>query len=123
MSRARQSLGQWGEQQAEAFLRDKGWKIVARNMRTPVGEIDLVARTGSTLVFVEVKTRRGSAFGMPQEAVGPRKQRQIIRAAQWYLLRQGQERLQPRFDVVAIVAEGPMPRFEHIVDAFGVADF
>jgi putative endonuclease len=84
-----------------------------------VGEIDLVAQSGRDLVFVEVKTRRSDAFGVPQEAVGLRKQRQILRAAQWYLLQQGKDGFQPRFDVVAVTADGESPRFEHIADAFG----
>jgi putative endonuclease len=119
MSRERRSLGEWGERQAEAYLREKGWRILERNIRTPVGEIDLVAQSGRDLVFVEVKTRRSDAFGVPQEAVGLRKQRQILRAAQWYLLQQGKDGFQPRFDVVAVTADGESPRFEHIADAFG----
>jgi len=121
MTEQRLSLGSWGEEQAEAYLRRKGLKIVERNLRTPVGEIDIIARQGKTLVFVEVKTRRSLAFGTPQEAVGPVKQRQILRAAQWYLADTGAEGAPARFDVVAILADGDKPSIEHITDAFGLS--
>ena len=85
MSQARLALGQWGEDQAVLFLRKLGLKILTRNYRTPVGEIDIIARSKKELLFIEVKTRRGTQFGLPQEAVGVRKQQQIIRTAQWYL--------------------------------------
>jgi putative endonuclease len=116
----RQSLGKWGEEQAARFLRRQGMKIVERNLRTPVGEIDIVARQRGTLVFVEVKTRRGSGYGEPQEAVGPVKQRQILRAASWYLNETRLRNLQPRFDVVAVRCSGDSPLIEHIANAFGV---
>jgi putative endonuclease len=120
MTEERLSLGRWGEAEAARYLRRLGMKILERNMRTPVGEIDLIARQGRTLVFVEVKTRRSDAFGTPQEAVGPFKQRQILRAAQWYLGDGRGRGLQPRFDVVA-VRPGPQGAVvEHIPDAFGL---
>jgi putative endonuclease len=121
MTEARLSLGRWGEEQAVAYLRRKGLKIVERNLRTPLGEIDIIARQGRTLIFVEVKTRRSLAYGTPQEAVGPVKQRQILRAAQWYLADIGASGAQVRFDVVAILARGEEPGIEHIADAFGLA--
>lgn len=119
MSEARQEFGRWGEEAAAAFLRRRGWKILARNLRTPVGEIDIVIRRGRILGFVEVKTRRSTAFGTPQEAVGAAKQRQILRAAQWYLADQGQPALQPRFDVVAVMPDAQgRPCCEHLENAF-----
>jgi len=118
MTEERLALGRWGEEQAVRFLRRKGLKIVARNLRTPVGEIDIIARHKKTLVFVEVKTRRNLAFGAPQEAVGPTKQRQIRRTAQWYLADQGTPTAPARFDVVAVVAGPGEPVIEHIVNAF-----
>lgn len=120
MTRRRLSLGQWGEELAADFLRGKGVKVLERNFRTPVGEIDLIGRQGAVLLFVEVKTRRGHPFGTPQEAVGPRKQAQIIKAAQWYLLGGRGGGLQPRFDVVAIEVGDGGPVLEHIPDAFGL---
>ncbi|KIH77937.1 putative endonuclease [Geoalkalibacter ferrihydriticus] len=118
MSVARQSLGRWGEERAGDFLQRQGFQIVERNLRTPLGEIDLIARQGRTLVFVEVKTRRSTAFGVPQDAVTPRKQRQIIRAAQWYLGQGRHSGLQPRFDVIAVLAATAEPQIEHIANAF-----
>lgn len=118
MSEARLSLGQWGEEVAADYLRQRGLKIVQRNLRTPVGEIDIVARDRRTLVFVEVKTRQSQNYGTPQEAVGARKQRQIIRTAQWYLAANPAGKLQPRFDVVAVLKCAGQVRVEHIIHAF-----
>jgi putative endonuclease len=120
MTEERLSLGRWGEEEAVRFLRRLGMTIVERNLRTPVGEIDIVARQGKTLVFVEVKTRRSDAFGTPQEAVGPTKQRQIIRTALWYMGDGKGRGMQPRFDVVAVRPEPQGARVEHIVNAFGL---
>ncbi|MDF1580884.1 MAG: YraN family protein [Desulfuromonadales bacterium] len=119
MTEARLALGQWGEDQAVQWLQAQGLRIVVRNYRTPVGEVDIIARDKTTLIFVEVKTRRGNYFGTPQEAVGPRKQRQIIRAAQWYLVAEKVRGLHLRFDVIAI-RYGTSPVIEHIADAFAM---
>ena len=94
-------------------------KILERNFRCPAGEIDIIARCGRQIVFVEVKTRSSRFFGLPQEAVNRRKQRQIIRVAQWYLETHPQN-LQPRFYVLTICAEDGQLAVEHIADAFGV---
>ena len=120
MTEERLALGRWGEAAASRFLQRCGYRIVARNLRTPVGEIDIIARDRRLLLFVEVKTRRSAAFGAPAEAVGPTKQRQILRAAQWYLADHPPGRLQPRFDVIAVMP-GPAgePDCEHIENAFG----
>ena len=120
MTEERLALGRRGEDAAALFLRRAGYKILERNYRTPVGELDIVARSGKLIVFVEVKTRRSSAFGTPQEAVGTHKQRQIVRAAQWYLGDGGGKGLQPRFDVIAVLERDGEPQIEHLVDAFGV---
>lgn len=123
MTEERQSLGKWGEEEAARFLRRSGMKIVARNLRTPVGEIDIIARKGKILIFAEVKTRRGKGYGAPQEAVGPTKQRQILRAASWYLNEQRRQNLQPRFDVLAVQVVDGQAQIEHIADAFGLPDY
>jgi putative endonuclease len=120
MTEARLSLGRCGEDAASLYLVAQGYRIVARNLRTPVGEIDIIAQRAKSLIFVEVKTRRSLAYGTPQEAVGPRKQRQIIRAAQWYLSDAQHRGLQPRFDVIAILYLPTGPQIEHIVNAFGL---
>lgn len=119
MTEARLSLGRCGEDAAVAYLSSHGYKIIARNHRTPVGEIDIIAHYAKILVFTEVKTRRSLAYGAPQDAVGPRKQRQIIRSAQWYLSTVQHRGMQPRFDVIAILYLPDGPKIEHIVDAFG----
>jgi len=121
MSEARLALGRWGEEAAAAYLESQGMRILQRNLRTPVGEIDILARAGKFLVFAEVKTRRSDAFGAPQEAVGKTKQRQVVRAAQWYLGSGEGKGLQPRFDVLAVrPGPGGQAQVEHFIDAFGV---
>jgi putative endonuclease len=123
LSEARLALGVWGEDQAARYLRKQGMKILERNFRTPIGEIDIIARNKSFLVFVEVKTRRSTAYGTPQEAVGQRKQRQIIRTAHWYLQKNKCEKLQPRFDVVAILCQSDETALiTHLPDAFSLSD-
>ncbi|MEN8730042.1 MAG: YraN family protein [Desulfuromonadales bacterium] len=118
MTEARLSLGRLGEDAAAKYLQRLGMTILQRNVHTPVGEIDLVARQRRTLIFVEVKTRRSSAFGSPAEAVGLRKQRQIIRAAKWFLSDKSGKTLQPRFDVVSVLINGSDVAIEHIPGAF-----
>jgi putative endonuclease len=118
MTQARLTLGKRGEEAAALYLEGLGMRIIERNFTTPVGEIDLVARHRKSLIFVEVKTRRGLAYGSPAEAVGRRKQQQIIRTAKWYLNHHGASRLQPRFDVVAVLVDGERLSIEHIPDAF-----
>ena len=120
MSRERQSLGAWGEQAAVAYLKKVGLKVTATNVRTPVGEIDLLARHGKVQVFIEVKTRKSREFGFPEEAVTARKQRQIIRAAQWYLADKGLEESEIRFDVVAVSLLDGELEIEHLPAAFEV---
>jgi putative endonuclease len=118
MTQERLTLGRQGEEAAARYLQNQGMTIVERNLRTPVGEIDLVVKGKRILAFVEVKTRRGSAFGSPGEAVGPRKQRQIVQTAKWYLNDKPHKGLQPRFDVIAITVSGESFQVEHIPDAF-----
>ncbi len=121
MTDARLTLGAWGEDQAAEYLSGQGGKIVERNFRTPVGEIDIIVKERNYIVFVEVKTRRSVAFGTPQEAVGLRKQRQIVRTAQWYLQNNRNLKLQPRFDVVAILCQSDGgSQITHIRDAFSL---
>jgi putative endonuclease len=118
MSYERLSLGARGEKLAVEYLRGKRFKILERNFMTPLGEIDIIARQGRTLVFIEVKTRSSLAFGTPAEAVGPRKQRQVIKAAKCYLAGDSCRGLQPRFDVVAVLLQGDNVQIEHIPAAF-----
>jgi putative endonuclease len=121
MTQARLSLGKQGEELAVRFLERRGFTILARNHRTPVGELDIIACDRRHLLFVEVKTRRGMAFGVPAEAVGAHKQRQILRAAQWYLATARHPSLQPRFDVISVLAGPGEPAITHIPNAFGLS--
>ncbi len=112
-------IGNRGEEEAAAYLEQKGYVILERQYRTPLGEIDLIARDGRTLAFVEVKTRRNERFGSPSSAVGWEKQRRIIRAAMWYM-NQRQGDVPPcRFDVVEVYAppEGAW-KVRHLENAF-----
>ncbi|MCX6070716.1 MAG: YraN family protein [Chloroflexi bacterium] len=115
----RSPLGAWGEAAARQYLEGNGYRVRACNWRCAEGEIDLVAETEGTLVFVEVKTRRGADFGTPQDAVGPRKAKNLLLAASRYLEEQKLDDVDWRVDVIAITAE-PGPRvlnLEHITDA------
>jgi putative endonuclease len=114
------SLGARGEAAAARFLKRLGYKIVARSDRTALGEIDLVAVDGRTVVFVEVKTRHSHQAGHPVEAVDPAKQARLTRLALAYLKRHDLLECSARFDVVAITWRDPNcgPQIEHFRGAF-----
>lgn len=117
MSRARRQTGQQGEALAAAYLERRGYRIVARNYRCPFGEIDLIAREGDCLAFIEVKCRRSATFGSPAAAVGREKQKKLSRCALHYL----SQRNCPspaRFDVVSIRLLAGGPSIELIQNAF-----
>jgi putative endonuclease len=110
-------LGISGEALAEDHLRGLGYRIAARDVRTPLGQLDLVALDGKTLVFVEVKARAGHGFGLPQEAVDFRKIRKLRQLALYYL-KMRPHRGPIRFDVVGLtVQEGKPVRVDHIRNA------
>lgn len=112
-------LGRRGEEIACRYLAGRGYRILARNYRTRLGEVDIIAEQGKTLVFIEVKTRRGRRCGHPFEAVTAAKRRQISKAALLYLAETGRERQAARFDVVAVsLAGGGEPVIELATDAF-----
>ncbi len=116
-------VGQLGEDVAARFLESRGFRILARNLRSRLGELDLVARDGATLVFVEVKARRGRPGDPPQVGVDARKRSRLARLALDYLAREWLQDLACRFDVVAVTfdtgdAEGGPPRVEHFPGAF-----
>jgi putative endonuclease len=118
----RRSFGQEGESAAEQYLRHKGYRIVARNLRSPLGELDLVAEDGRVLVFVEVKARRTGAFGGAIYAVHQRKQEKLIQLAALYLARHHIKDRLCRFDVVLLQGAGAGPaQIEHIQNAFEVS--
>jgi len=112
-------LGRAGEDIACAYLRRKKYEILARGYRLFRGEIDIVAKDGETLVFVEVKARADESHGRPEESVTPGKQRQIRRIALGYLAENAAGDVPCRFDVIAILfRERDDPRLEHFIDAF-----
>ena len=120
VTRDRQRCGREGEARAAAFLAARGFTILARNVRAPAGEIDLVALDGDTVVFCEIRTRRSRGQGGALESVTPAKQRQVVRVAEWLLATQpalAQRAI--RFDVVAIDLRDDDAVIEHVRDAFG----
>lgn len=126
-TRGRKRLGAGGERLAATWLEARGYRIVARNWRCQWGELDLVAedRQGATgeceLVFVEVKTRRGAALGLPEEALTRRKQQHLVAAAQSYLEASGTPERAYRIDVVAIqlAPSGKLLEVRHYERAVG----
>lgn len=114
----RHLFGREGEACAARWLESRGYRIIERNFRTPGGEVDIIARDGDTIVFIEVKSRRTATYGVPQLAVTPFKQRQIIRAARWWLQRERLHDQPARFDVVAVTLRDGEPVIELIRDAF-----
>lgn len=102
----RRALGAEGEARAAAWLAARGWRIVARNVRAGGVEIDLVAARGRTIAFVEVKTRRGSGAGVPEEAVDARKRARLVRGAAAWLAEHGRPGWRARFDVIAVERDG-----------------
>ncbi len=118
MKRWNQRIGAWGETVAAAHLQAQGLEVLAHNVRTPYGELDLVAREGQTLVFVEVKARSNVRLGYPEEGVGAAKQQHLLAAIEAYLLDQpwaGDWRV----DVVAVVGRpGEIPQVEWFRNAF-----
>ena len=113
-------LGRRGENAAARFLARRGYKIVARGQRGQIGELDLVAVDGRTVVFVEVKTRTTQDAGHPADAVDEAKQRQLTRVALAFLQRHDLLEAKSRFDVVAVTwpADGRRPLIEHFPSAF-----
>ncbi len=110
--------GKWGEEQAERMLKRKGYRILGRRVRVGTrDEIDLVARDGAALVFVEVKTREHEDFGRPLSAVDRQKRHSMSRAAARYLKKLGYPDVCFRFDVVEVVGKSN-PEIRHVENAF-----
>ena len=110
-------LGKKGEKTAFAFLRKKGYEVLATNFRYEKTEIDIICKKNKTIVFVEVKTRTTENFGLPEEAVDPRKEEKIVRAAERFI--QINDLLgDVRFDVVSVIIGGKKDKVTHIRDAF-----
>ncbi len=119
MSRARRDLGDFGERVAAAHLEAKGYRIRERNFRTREGEIDIIAECAGTLVFVEVRTRRGAAMGSAAESVTASKAAHILAAAQAYVQDREDCPEDQRIDVIALslAPDGRVLSVEHIEGA------
>jgi putative endonuclease len=123
MLNSRQRLGQSGEETVVRYLEKNGYTILIKNYRCKIGEIDIIARDGADLVFIEVKTRSGLGYGTPAAAVTIRKQRQITRAAQWYLAEQKLFDAPARFDVISVLfGEASRQEIDHITNAFDLCE-
>ena len=122
---AKISKGAAGEVLAARFLREKGYNLIAGNYRTRLGEIDIIAKDGDYIVFVEVKTRSEQALYAPREAVTFQKQQKIIRSAALYMERFPTS-LQPRFDVIEVITHPTEPltalELNHIQSAYETGD-
>jgi len=115
-------FGRSAEDLAEQMLRKKGYRILERNLRIAGGELDLIADDQGTLVFIEVKARRGNQFGGAPYAITTRKKQQIIKLALCYLSQHGLTNKQCRFDVILVVGtNGHTPQLTHIEQAFEVS--
>lgn len=113
------ALGAKGEDIAERYLKKKGYRIVERNYRCRLGEIDIIALDGSTLVFIEVKTRRNQNYGRPCEAVNAVKIRHILRTATCYTALSHVRYEDIRIDVVEILLQGGKPYIHYIKNITG----
>ncbi|HEY5983224.1 MAG TPA: YraN family protein [Anaerolineales bacterium] len=110
-----QQVGRWGEDAAAEYLISKGYEIMGRNLRTPYGEIDILARREALSVFVEVKARTSRSLGPPEIAVGPRKQSHMIACAQHFAQQNGIDHW--RIDVIAVERVHGQTRITHFENA------
>lgn len=117
----RRSLGERGEVLAWEYLLKKGYKILEKNYRCKIGEIDIIACHQKRLLFIEVKTRSSEHYGPPEEAVTLFKQKKIIKIAEWFRKEKGCQQMPAAFEVIAIDWDGVRePRLRHIPNAFEV---
>ena len=114
----RHELGLAGEAAAQGFLRSRGWTIEAHRFRFGRHDLDIVARRGDVVAFVEVKCRSTGSFGPPAEAVTWRKRQILATGARWWQSRFGRAADRYRFDVIAVYEGGGPPRIEHLEDAW-----
>ena len=121
MTRDRIELGKRGEAIALKKIKRLGYKCIARNFRCPLGEVDLVAKDGKTLVFVEIKTRRMKSLGYAKEAITEKKKRQLSKVALAYMKANNCADMKSRFDVVAINLLNDKTEIEVIRNAFDLA--
>ncbi|MGB9498483.1 MAG: YraN family protein [Dissulfuribacterales bacterium] len=117
----RQKFGKFGENLAARHLKKLGYKIICKNYRTKLGEIDIIAKQDDTIVFVEVKSRRTSTFGSPKYSITLKKQQQISKTALYYLKKTNQSDVCARFDVVTVNSVNKKHDIEVIKNAFELA--
>ena len=111
-----QRIGKWGEETAAEYLSQRGYEIIARNIRTPYGEIDIVSRQGDITIFVEVKTRTSNTMGLPEESITPRKREHMLACANHYAAEHEIDHWQ--IDVIAIEGKpGSKPAITHFESA------
>ncbi|HET6846221.1 MAG TPA: YraN family protein [Anaerolineales bacterium] len=110
-----QRIGSWGEEQAAAYLQTHGYVVVARNVRTPHGEIDIIAQQAALWIFVEVKARTSARLGPPEIAVGPRKQAHMIASAEYHAQHNAIDHW--RIDVIAVEKMDDQARITHFENA------
>jgi len=121
MTKARLELGRRGEELALRKIKRLGYTCIARNYRCALGEVDLIAKDGETLVFIETKTRKGASLAYAKEAVDARKRRQLSRVALAFMKANNCCEVKSRFDVVAVSLQGKHERIEVIKNAFELA--
>jgi putative endonuclease len=121
MQDKRQQFGKKSENLAVWYLKKSGYKILEKNYRTQIGEIDIIAKEKKTIVFVEVKSRRSIRYGSPKWSVTHQKQRKISMVALQYLKSIRQTDAKARFDVVAITSNRDEPQIEIVKNAFELA--
>ena len=121
MADARKQFGKRGEELAVALLRKKGYKVIERNFRTRIGEIDIIAKHKGRIVFIEVKTRRTGGYGDPKSAITFKKQRKISMVALEYLKKRHSLQTPARFDVVTVRSANDGDTVEIIPNAFELA--
>ena len=121
MTKQRQDLGALGEDLALKEITRLGYKCIARNYRCPLGEIDIIAKERESLVFIEIKTRRGRTTGYAKEAITSRKKRQLSKVALTYMKSNNCYDVKSRFDVVVISLRGGKEEIEVIQNAFDLA--
>ncbi|MCB0176951.1 MAG: YraN family protein [Anaerolineae bacterium] len=115
----RQQTGRRGEEIAAAYFTRLGFRILDRNWRCPIGELDIVMEQGDTLIFVEVRTRRGQRYGSPEESVTPNKQARLIELAHSYIQHVQPSHPQWRIDIAAVQLDQKPPQINHIENAVG----
>ncbi len=122
--KAKDQLARSGEAEACRWLENNGMRVLQRNIRFPEGELDIVAREGSVLVFVEVKTRQAATFGTPDAAIDRAKQRRLIAAANRFISLFRLQKVPARFDVIAVLwPPGGEAQVQHFRNAYQANDF